>query len=346
MSLKIGMVSSDLPQEGKKPGGVTVVAHELANALVRAKNFVRIYSYSPKPSDALYEVVRLSPLINLSLSRTIVRTLLLPFQLKSLDFEDLDVLHLHGDDWAFLNRNIPTVRTFHGCSLNEAKFANTLKSKLLYAAYHPLELWAKKLASFSVGIGDDTIKLLGVNTIISNGYAKDLYYKEQKSREPTAIVVGTLEGRKQSKLAIDLLVSLKKEIPNLVIHAVVDKPYDHPYVQNWCGISREQLAKLVRESWIGLSTTRYEGFGVYYLEWMAAGTVPITFSNIGARSLIHDSHGGLLVENLSELRDAALLMLRDSSAREKYSLNGMAAAQSLSWDDIAQQYMKVYFKVA
>jgi hypothetical protein len=40
MSLKIGMVHSDLPEEGKKPGGVFVAVHELANALVRAGNLV------------------------------------------------------------------------------------------------------------------------------------------------------------------------------------------------------------------------------------------------------------------------------------------------------------------
>jgi len=46
---------------------------------------------------------------------------------------------------------------------------------------------------------------------------------------------------------------------------------------------------------------------------MAAGTVPITFSNIGTRSLICDSKAGVLAENISELRDAALCILKDSS---------------------------------
>jgi len=335
------MVSSGLPQKGKKPGGVDVVVHELANALARADNFVRIYSYSPKPNDATYEVCNLHPVININFSRRLG----LPFQLRYLDFEDLDILHLHGDDWAFLNRNIPTVRTFHGCSLNEAKFASTLRSRLVNSAYHPLELFSKKLATASIGIGDDTIKLLGVKDIIPNGYAKDLYYPEQKSFSPTAIVVGTLGGRKQSKLAIDLLLSIKNEIPELVIHAVVDKPYNHPSIQNWIGISREQLAKLVRESWIGVSTTLYEGFGIYYLEWMAAGTIPITFSNIGIKSLIHKSQAGIFVENISEMRDAALRTIKDKSIRSKYSKNSVAASQSLSWDSVAQRYKEIYSKV-
>ncbi|NJL52420.1 MAG: glycosyltransferase [Hydrococcus sp. SU_1_0] len=170
------MVFADLPQDGKKPGGVSVVIHELANALVRAKNFVRIYTYSPKPKDALYEVVNLKPIINLKLSRRVF----LPFQLAFLNYQDLNILHLHGEDWAYLNRSLPTIRTFHGCSLNEAQFADNLKSKLVFTAYHYLEIWARKLASISIGIGDDTVKLLGVQQIIPNGYAKDLYFPEQK----------------------------------------------------------------------------------------------------------------------------------------------------------------------
>lgn len=339
MSLRIGMVHSDLPEEGKKPGGVYVVVHELANALVRAGNFVRFYSHTVKPKDAIYEVINLPQLTK---SRRIARRLVLPFQIGSLNLSGLDILHLHGDDWAFVKRSIPTVRTFHGCALNEAKFADNLKAKLVHAAYHPLELWASKLASFSVGVGDDTIKLLGAKTVIPNGYDTNLFYPEQKSQNPTAIVIGALKGRKQSQIAIELLLSLQNEIPNLVIHAVIDKPYNHPSVQSWVGISKEQLAKLVRESWIGLSTTRYEGFGIYYLEWMATGTVPITLNNIGVKSLICDSQAGVLVENTSELREAALRILTDSSARDTYSKNSVVAAQQLSWDNIAQQYMKIY----
>ena len=338
MSLRIGMVHSDLPEEGKKPGGVFVVVHELANSLVRAGNYVKFYSHTPKPKDAIYEVVDLPR----TKSGTLNRRLVLPFQIGKLNLQDLDVLHLHGDDWAYWNRSIPTVRTFHGCAINESKFADSLKAKLVHAAYHPLELLANKLASYSVGVGDDPVKLLGAKEVISNGYDTNLFYPGEKSPTPTAIVIGTLKGRKQSQLAIELLLSLRQEIPDLVIHAVIEQPYNDPSVQSWVGISKEQLALLVRESWIGVSTTLYEGFGMYYLEWMAAGTVPVTFGNIGTKSLIENSQAGIIAENSSELRDAALHLLTDSSTRNRYSQNGVAAAKLLTWDDIAQSYMKIY----
>ncbi len=339
MSLRIGVVHSDLPEEGKKPGGVYVAVHELANAFARAGNDVNMYTHTIKPKDAIYNVTYLPRIIK---SKTLSRRIVLPLQINFVDFSNLDILHLHGDDWAFLNRSVPTIRTFHGCAINEAKFATSLKPKLVNASYHALELLAGKLANFSVGVGDDTVRLLGAKHVIPNGYDQNLFYQSEKSSRPTAIVIGTLEGRKQSKIAIEMLMSLLSEIPDLVIHAVVDKPYNHPSVHNWIGISKTELAKLVRESWIGMSTTRYEGFGIYYIEWMAAGTVPITFSNIGIKSFIENSQSGIITDNAADMRSSALHLLQNSQALDKYSKNAVAAAQRLSWDNIAQQYLQIY----
>jgi phosphatidyl-myo-inositol alpha-mannosyltransferase len=342
MLFNVGMIHADLPQDGKKPGGVFVVVHELANALVRVGNYVRIYSYDIKPKDAIYDFVRIPELTN---SRRINRRLVLPFQISSLKLDGLDVLHLHGDDWGFFNRTLPTVRTFHGCAINEARFADSLKAKFVHTVYHPLEILAGNLASYSVGIGDDTLDKLGANCIIPNGYDEKLFYPTKKSLKPTAIVVGSLEGRKQSKLAIEMLLTLRDEIPDLTIHAVVEKPYENPSVNSWIGISKNQLAHLVRESWIGVSTTLYEGFGLYYLEWMAAGTVPITFGNIGVKNLVCNSQAGIIAENIDELRTEVINVLKDSIVREKYSQNSVIATQLLTWDNIARQYMKVYSEV-
>jgi len=90
-----------------------------------------------------------------------------------------------------LNRSIPTVRTFHGCALNEAKFADNLKAKLVHSVYHPLELWASNLAEFSVGVGDDTIKLLGAK---SPTVTTQIYFTLDKVVHPNSDCNWDFEG--------------------------------------------------------------------------------------------------------------------------------------------------------
>ncbi|MEL6159322.1 MAG: glycosyltransferase family 4 protein [Cyanobacteria bacterium J06623_5] len=342
MAIKLGMISADLPEAGKKPGGVHVAVHELANALVKIGHSVQLHSYSPEPEGALYTHARLPHIVQ---DRRLNRRLMLPLQLNFVDTQDIDLLHLHGDDWAFINRSVPTVRTFHGCAFNEAKFADTLKGKLVHSIYHPLEQLANQLATVSVGVGDDPVDLLGAQGVIANGYDRKVFYPGEKAARPTAIVIGTLEGRKRSRQAIELLLSLRDRIPELNIHAVIDRPYDHPAVNSWIGISQQQLAQLIRESWIGVSTTQYEGFGIYYIEWMASGTVPITFSNVGVRGLIKDAEAGVVADDIETLRQAALKLLSSPAQLETYAKNAVAAAEPLTWEHIARQYSELYSQI-
>jgi phosphatidyl-myo-inositol alpha-mannosyltransferase len=36
-------------------------------------------------------------------------------------FKGFDVLHLHGDDWFYLRRTLPTVHTLHGSALRDSE---------------------------------------------------------------------------------------------------------------------------------------------------------------------------------------------------------------------------------
>lgn len=337
--MKVGIVAPSLPQVGQKPGGVEIVVHELANAVSRAGHSVRVFSHSPKPPDALYEIASIPMDVS---STSFARMFILPFKMSSFNLADLDVLHLNGDDWAFWQRGLPTVRTFHGCSLNEARYADHWRQKVLFYVYHPLEKLANRLADVSTGVGDDTVPLLRARYVIPNGFESQFFYRESKSDKPTAIVIGTLNGRKQTRLAIEMLLSLRETFTELTIDAVIDQPYEHPAVRSWIGITREQLARLVRKAWIGVSTTKYEGFGIYYLEWMAAGTVPVSFSNIGTGELIRSQKAGVLVEDLVHMRESVAELLRDHELRNRYAEAGIKAAEGLNWDRIAEQYLQVY----
>ncbi len=45
-----------------------------------------------------------------------------PVLLNRADTSGLDLLHLHGDDWFYVRRRLPTIRTFHGYAPYEARY--------------------------------------------------------------------------------------------------------------------------------------------------------------------------------------------------------------------------------
>src|SRR3712207_6430465 len=109
--MRIALVHTTLPEPGRKLGGVEVVVHRLANALVDAGEDVTVLPLTPRPDDARYRHRRLFPRLPWMARVLPARWLLLPALLNVVDWGEADVVHLHGDDWFLLRRRVPTVRT-------------------------------------------------------------------------------------------------------------------------------------------------------------------------------------------------------------------------------------------
>jgi len=121
---RIGMVRWNLPEEGKSKVIVGVTLFMNWYALVQSRgNFVQLLFSQPKPKGCYLWSYK-SDSINKIESVNI--DVLHPFQIVFLNL-GLDVLHLHSDDWAFLNRSIPTVEHFMDVLLMKQKFADNLK---------------------------------------------------------------------------------------------------------------------------------------------------------------------------------------------------------------------------
>src|SRR5690349_13497196 len=115
------MFSTSLPEPEFKPGGVDVLIERLCNELVVRGHEVRMHSFSPEPSGFLGEFVKLRP--ERWRRSPIFRMMCAPLAFNGVSLKGLDVLHLHGDDWFFARRRLPTVRTFYGSARHEARTA-------------------------------------------------------------------------------------------------------------------------------------------------------------------------------------------------------------------------------
>ncbi len=150
--MRIGLFHSTLLEPGRKVGGVDVFVHRLGNALVERGHDVSMLTFTAKaPADANYRLHRLG---RGCIARSRSRPAVAPMTLTARSPSNVDVLHLHGDDWFYVGRRVPTVRTFYGSALCEARSATSTGRRILQSMIFPLELLASRLATSSFAIAD------------------------------------------------------------------------------------------------------------------------------------------------------------------------------------------------
>ena len=340
---RVLMFHTTLPTAGRKPGGVEVAVHRLANALVDIGVPVTVDSLTAAPSDARYahrHLFRGFPWLRES---RLGRLGVLPALLNTVSLQRADVVHYHGDDWFVLRRPHPTVRTLHGSALREAQRATRWQRRLGQYAVYPLERLAGRLATITVAVGTDAAAIHGFSRVIGNGVDPDLFTPGAKSEAPLILYVGTWEGRKRGKWMYDMFTQyVAPRHPTVQLHFIADiEPPPHARVRSERFPDDATLAASYRESWVFALPSTYEGFGIPYLEAMSSGTAVLATPNSGARELLGDGAFGVLATD-DHYGDALLRLLGDDVERARIAAAGLARSRTYAWPDVAYAYVATY----
>jgi len=174
------------------------------------------------------------------------------------------------------------------------------------------------------------------------------------------ISVGTLEYKKGQDVLIRAFARVAGEEPKVSLTIVGEGPYYEPLHQwarelgvedkvelTWM-ISREEVARRLRESQVFVLPSRTETFGVVFIEAMACG-VPIVMTRTNAWELLVRPETGLAVEIDDEdgLTAAMLDILRRygdydphriaESCRARFSEEAVAAQLTAAYEDVLRQ---------
>lgn len=338
--LRIAMYTSSLPEPGRKPGGVDVLVHRLADTLCGRGHEVTIWSYSPPPAGALYRHVQLLP--RHVATRKLARLTIAPLRLNRVSFDDAQVVHLHGDDWFYLRRRLPTVRTLYGSAIYEMRYATRAPRMLSQAALVPLEVLACRLATGAYGMvpGDGPLHQLCGH--LAGAAAPGFAPQGERSRQPSILFVGTWRGRKRGSF-------LRDEFLRHVLPV-------HPRAELWCVSDECQQSKSVRwirtptdpeldelyeRAWVFCLPSRYEGFGLPYVEAMAHGLPVVATPNLGASFVTREGRDGLLVAD-HDLGSTLSGLLSDADRRAALGRAGRERAAEFTWERSAEQHEAAY----
>lgn len=341
--MKIAIVSSYLPKKGKKTGGVSLAVHRLANRLAQVStNTITVFGLCDQPEDAIYNYKILFPALKGLGDKQLFILYVLPILLNFVDFSNFDVVHLNGDDWFYLARKVPSVRTMHGSSLYEARTATSLKRKLLQYTFYPLEKLAAHLASVTIGVGPDSQALYKTDLLIGNGVDTNLFTPGVKTEFPSLFFIGTWGGRKRGEFLHHMFLDqVLPYIPSAKLYVVSDHWPSHPNVIPIEFPSDTDLAVALSKAWVFAYPSTYEGFGIPYIEAMSSGTSIVSSDNLGAQFVLTKGQYGIIAGD-QDFGKSLVEILTNRAMRQMLETEGVKRASEFSWQEIVDQYMLAY----
>lgn len=333
------MFHSTLPENSRKPGGVEVFVHRLSQRLAARRHDVRVFSFSPPPPDAEYQHHRPpGPGTPTKLRRMTT----IPWKLNELDTSGLDILHLHGDDWFFIRRDLPTIRSFYGSALCEARYATRWRRRTSQTAIFGLELLAARLATRSYSVGPSWPRLYKLSGVLDCGVDPHERFLNERAETPSLLFVGTWEGRKRGRFLYEIFSrDVRPRLPDAELWMVSDEGFSGDGVTWIRRPSDEQLAELYCRAWAFCLPSTYEGFGIPYIEAMAYGTPVVASPNVGSRYVLNGGRTGLIVTD-TKLGDALVRILSDVQLRSRLAQAGHTRADDFAWDPVLDAHERAY----
>ena len=345
--MHIALFHASLPEPDRKVGGVDIVVHRLAEALLQyTSHEVTVLSLSTCPEGASYSHVNLFPGVKWLSEKLWARWSLLPVLMNGVDTSKYDVLHVHGDDWFWLRRQCPTIRTFHGSALEESRSASSLKRWLTQRIIYPLEHLSARISDITLAVGPKTAELYPHTRLVKNGVDLSTFTPGPKTNQPSILFLGTWDGRKRGRFLFDEYCKhVASKLPNstlyIVAGSVPDRVQNHPNVEFISNPSDEILAGLYRKVWVFAYPSVYEGFGIPYIEAMASGTAIVCSSNEGSKYVLENGTYGRIVSDQC-FGHSLLDLLCDERRRKRLQRIGMQRASDFSWETVAKDHVLFY----
>jgi len=342
--VSIAMVVNFLPDKGKH-GGVSYQVHSLANRLSKDFN-VTVFAMNQTTLSHRYTNIEVRFPCFLGENRYFT-IILFPLFVRFQRLNRFDIVHTHGDDFLFFFLRKPIIRTFYGSALGELKSSFSFKRKAHQFFRYFSEYLSGFHAKINVAISQSTKKYLPfINRIIPCGVDLGKFKPgKEKSRNPSILFVGTIKGRKRGWFLVKLFnEEIKPKVPDAELW-IVSSEEVHGDGIKWFGhIPEEKLIELYQKAWVFCLPSRYEGFGVPYIEAMACGTAVVSSSNLGAKEVLENGKYGIISGD-KNVAKAIIYLLEDQETRDNYVHKGLKRAQEFSWDNVIKEYGKLYSAV-
>jgi glycosyltransferase involved in cell wall biosynthesis len=333
-------------------GGSEVRIHEIGKKLIQNGHSIRLicerWSGSEKTEclDGI-EVVRIGNKFTIHLQS--------PFLVNRFDCNVVidDMAHaLPWESQFFTSKSV--IGQVHHVHQNVLDFElNPILAKALTLSEKAIKFYksiivvseSTKKAVMDLGVLKDSIR------VIPNGVDTEFYKPMEKSSSPTILWVGRIKRYKRVEHILLAFSLIEKQLPEarLIIAGAGD------YLNEVKGLASElslknvffpgfvgdeTKAKLMASSWVTVSSSFVEGWGMTITECAACGTPAVAYDVAGLRDSISNNETGLLVPdgNVVALAQSLLSVLLDKQLRARLGSNALMRTKQFTWDKVSQQF--------
>jgi glycosyltransferase involved in cell wall biosynthesis len=187
--------------------------------------------------------------------------------------------------------------------------------------------------------------------VIPNGVDTDFYKPTSKSPSPTIIWVGRVKRYKRVEHVLFAFSIVEKQLPDAKLIIVGNGDYLEN-IKNLAKkiglknvsfpgfVEEKNKASLMASSWLIVSSSFIEGWGMTITESAACGTPAVAYDVAGLRDSIINDETGLLVSDgdVKALAQNLLRVLQDDQLRVKLGSNALNRTKQFSWDKVAQEF--------
>ncbi len=298
-------------------------------------------------------------------SSLLLQRLLYNLELKErVSSDDFDLIMGFDIDGFDLSLNVPFIVYLHGISADEMRFERGAPRQYLRALSHLERANAQRAdrvivtSEYSRGVACEAYELPAEKVgVVGNGIHPAHWVCVRETKRPsghTILSVARQYPRKNTKSLIQAMPKVLAAVTDAKLRVVGGGPSLKSLEEQILRLGLENAVTLlgevpddeaVRREYAGADVfclpSLQEGFGIAYLEAMAAG-LPVVALDVAAAPEVVGDAGVLLTPPGDEatLADALIKLLKNNALREELGRRGTNRAAAYSWRAVAERFIR------
>lgn len=256
-------------------------------------------------------------------------------------FSNYDLFHSQGYNSGFVGKicsiltQTPVIHTVHGSNLMDL---DSTGLKPLLERWFLTQICYDAQITVTTKFLDYPNKTTNI-VYIPNGVDTKLFDQipQVKTDYPSLIWVGRDDPVKDVPTLRQVVKRVHEKVPDMKPDIILNGQ-----------LTKQQLCKRYKKSWVYLQTSKSEGFSLSILEAMAAG-LPVVATNVGQNSLlITNNVNGYLVApgDVDAMAQKVTTLLRSPALRKSLGQAGQQLVKTrYTWDKVAHQTYQLYTEV-